>query len=108
MFGIKFVGEANFHKALHKFDDAKIEKALDLMALATEREAKIRCPVRTGRLRNSITTAKRKKVRYVGTSVHYAFYVHNGTYKMPARPFLLQGFEAMKRKYKTIIEKAFT
>ena len=106
IFSIQLSGLNNIQKKMQGMaSNEKIEKMLDLLALEVEREAKIRCPVRTGRLRNSITTAKKQKERYVGTSVSYAPYVHNGTYKMAARPFLLQAFLDVKRRYAAIAKK---
>lgn len=60
------------------------------------------CPVDTGVLRDSIEVTPglmqaRRRITYnVGTRVYYAGFVHNGTVKMPARPFLTQAL-AMER-----------
>lgn len=65
-----------------------------------ERKAKTLCPVRTGRLRASIdtevfTTDEGIGVR-VGSNVNYAHWVHDGTRRMPARPFLLDALDAAR------------
>lgn len=75
-------------------------------ALAIERGAKQRVPVRSGNLKNSIK-ANAKEARSAlraeveaggagntGTSVEYAVYVELGTVRMPARPFFTPAVEA--------------
>jgi hypothetical protein len=61
--------------------------------LRVESEAKVGCPVDTGRLRVSITTVPAVDddgTGYVnvGTNVDYAVFVHDGTRFMQGRPFL--------------------
>lgn len=52
-------------------------------------------PYRTGKLRGTLEANKPHygDVSVGGDEAPYAVYVHNGTYKMAARPFLLQAFE---------------
>ena len=50
--------------------------------------AKKRCPVKTGRLRRSITGDKDGISAYLGTNVEYAENVENGTSRTKAKPFL--------------------
>ena len=52
--------------------DGAIERILESWGLNAERYAKEKCPVDTGRLRNSITHAKDEKTMYIGTNVEYA------------------------------------
>lgn len=42
-------------------------------------------------------------VGYTGTNVDYAVYVHNGTVKMEARPFLTEGFLEVKDQAPALI-----
>lgn len=67
------------------------------LAAKAETAAKARCPVDTGRLRGSINwrivIEGGQLVAYVGTNVSYAIYVHEGTSRMPGRPFLVQGVQ---------------
>jgi len=71
--------------------------------------ARIFCPVKTGALRDSIRLEKRGEhlVALVaggpgfinpetGREVDYAVYVHEGTSRMPARPFLTQAIQREK------------
>lgn len=73
------------------------EDALDIVANLTQSDAKDDCPVDTGKLQKSIKIYKRRLLRQIGTNVPYGIYVHNGTYKMPARPYLLNAFEANRQ-----------
>lgn len=43
----------------------------------------------------------------VGSNVEYAEYVHNGTSKMPGRPFLREGIEQTKDDMQRQVEKIF-
>jgi len=64
---------------LHK----KINLALNDMGLLVEGRAKIRCPVKSGRLRNSITYAVDGNKVEIGTiGVDYASFVEYGTKSM--------------------------
>ncbi len=51
--------------------------ALEAIGLTAERHAKEKCPVDTGRLRNSISHAVRadEQAAYIGTNVEYAIYI---------------------------------
>lgn len=74
-------------------------------------QAKQRTPVDTGRLRSSIGTgagkAKVKKmVGYVGTNVEYSVYVHEGTSRMRARPFLKTALSKTRNRIKKILEQS--
>ena len=42
----------------------------------------------------------------VGTNVEYAPFVHEGTRRMAARPFLVQGMEASRTEIERILERA--
>ena len=75
-----------------KFDITDIEKEiqeeLEESAYEIEKESKRLCPVDTGYLRSSIGTEVSDLEVNIGTDVYYAGYVHDGTYRMEARPFL--------------------
>ena len=59
----------------------------------------------TGNLEGSINyrVNKYNKTVAIGTNVHYAKYVHEGTYKLHGRPFLRDG---VKNNIKRIMEIA--
>lgn len=58
---------------------AQIQVGLEMIGLTAERYAKLKCPVDTGALRNSITHTVKDKTAYIGTNVEYGKYVELGT-----------------------------
>lgn len=75
--------------------------AITKSAFRVEREAKILSPVDTGRLRSSINTSYGFGPLGIGakvaTNTEYAIFVHEGTARMKARPFMKQAVELAKR-----------
>lgn len=71
--------------------------------------AKKRCPVDTGRLRNSIAFRIEEGgfAGVVGTNVHYAPHVEFGTRRMRARPYLLPALEEERPKFYQRLRAAF-
>lgn len=69
-------------------------------ALNVQAGAKRRCPVKTGRLRNSIAVEMigSGMEAHVGTNVHYAPMVEFGTRRMAARPYLFPALEEERPK----------
>lgn len=86
-----------------------IEKALEEVGITAEAYAKLKCPVDTGRLRNSITHAveSSEKAVYIGTNVEYAPYVEMGTSRQKAQPYLRPAATEHTEEYKRIIESQF-
>lgn len=64
---------------LNSLSTAEIRDCLTSSALLVSNEARINCPVDTGRLRSSITFQVNDDFATVGTNVDYAPYVHYGT-----------------------------
>lgn len=66
----------------------------------TEGLAKLRVPVATGALKNSIATSVDVRgdvvVGEVGTNLHYAPYIEFGTRNMAAQPFLVPAFDRVR------------
>ncbi len=81
------------------FKTADIEKIvqqeLTKSANQIKKQAKANCPVDTGRLKKSIDTEIGDLEVDIGTDVYYASYVHDGTYRMEARPFLESAAETV-------------
>lgn len=102
--------KSNFKK-ISKTASNEVEQALINGALMVERDAKIKAPVDTGRLRQSLSYqeenfgSKNPAVK-VGTNVDYAPPVEFGTSKMAARPFLRPAFNENKDKILKEIAKA--
>ena len=76
---------------------ANTEDALDIVANPTQSDAKDNCPVDTGALQADIEIYSAKLRRQIGNNRDYALPVHNGTYKMAGRPYLLNAFEANRQ-----------
>ena len=60
---------------VNKALDSAIQRSLIEIGLIAEGNAKVNCPVDTGRLRNSITNEHDDTTVYVGTNVEYATHV---------------------------------
>ena len=72
----------NLDRLLSKFDnlqDIDLTAPLTQACLLVENEAKRKCPVDTGQLRQSITHNVEDNVGTIGTNVEYAPYVEYGT-----------------------------
>ena len=92
-----------------EFKDAlpeQIERALIAIGATAEGYAKEKCPVDTGRLRNSISYATDDDSVYIGTNVEYAAYVELGTSKSKARPYLKPAAENHTNEYRSLAESA--
>ena len=85
-----------------------IARALEAIGIEAENDAAAITPVDTGRLKNSMTHAVNAGEKYVavGTNVEYAQYVHNGTSRQKAQPFLTDAVTHNAGKYRQIAEKA--
>jgi HK97 gp10 family phage protein len=85
------IDQGAIHNLLNS-ENGDIAKELLKRAIQVERSAKRYCPVRTGRLRASITHSLEHDARgiyaTVGSNVHYAIYVEMGTRHMRARSYL--------------------
>ena len=93
-------------------DATELEKAiqeeLEASAYQIEKQAKANCPVDTGYLRNSIKADVDNLEANIGTDVFYAPFVHDGTYKMEARPFLESAAETVLDDIEDRIADAIT
>ena len=79
---------------------AQIEEELDRVADQTQSDAKDNCPVATGALQDDIKVYAEPFKRTVGNmDIPYAIYVHNGTWKMKARPYLFNAAEMNKQSF---------
>lgn len=107
---------------------AAIHRALVRIGMQAERFAKEKCPVDTGRLRNSIANKVSDDAAYIGTNVEYGPYIELGTGKyypggrptpwvykddkgnwhmthgQRAKPFLKPAAANHARTYKNILE----
>ena len=83
-----------------------IAKALTMIGLKAEGNAKNACPVDTGRLRNSITNAidTDENAVYIGTNVEYAPYVELGTSRRKPHPYLKPAAADHADEYRAILK----
>ena len=92
---------------LNRAIQGSVDQALMLESMVSM--AKVFCPVDTGALQGSIRAERREPYTamlvaggadYIhpktGKSVDYAVHVHEGTSRMPARPFLTQAVQREK------------
>lgn len=76
-----------------KYPGNAIERAVSHTADVVLEKAKEFCPVRTGKLKNSISCVKEKNSATVFTSVDYATAVELGTSRQKPQPYLSRGIE---------------
>ena len=89
--------------------DINTDEAVQSVAYDVEGDAKIKAPVDTGALKNSIHTEKQKsKLYWVADGVNYGVYQELGTYKMAAQPFMGPAVEVvagrLAEKFKRLFE----
>jgi len=93
---INITARPTFEKLGSAFKDIKlgmaIQKGIETLAYATERYSKIIAPKDTGTMARSIDVRTGRLKAEIGPHVDYAIYVHEGTHKMGARPFMEWGY----------------
>jgi HK97 gp10 family phage protein len=113
---VKIEGLSDVNSAFKKLQKACPEaakKAITKAALLVEKEAKLRCPVDTGRLRSSITHEITEEFggnangALVGTNTEYAPHVEFGTRKQKAQPYLIPALQEAVTRIKTFFEYEF-
>jgi HK97 gp10 family phage protein len=101
---------SRFQEEIQKMKERR-EKTIKQIAIFVEAEAKLRAPVRTNRLRSSITHEDKHyethSIAYIGTNVEYAPYVEFGVVSknIPAQPYLRPAIEENRDKIKEMIKK---
>ena len=100
----------NFDRA-RKWIDKSSWETLKNIGEFLVREAKFRCPVDTGFLRSKTKYYLSKmgidKFLTIGNNVEYAVFVHEGTRKMRARPFIRDAVMANIGRVQVIAKKAW-
>ena len=76
-----------------KYPVKAIERAVSCIADIALETAKEHCPVRTGKLKNSIACTKEKDRAVIFTDVDYAAAVELGTSRQKPQPYLSRGME---------------
>lgn len=91
-----------------KQDRIATDRQLELSSKRIERMAKVKAPVDTGALKNSIFSAKAGNLTYKVTAPqHYAIYVEKGTRKMRAQPYLKPALDAERPKLISNLRKLY-
>lgn len=102
------IGNDNREAAKSAISQA-IAASLEEIGLVAEGYAKRKCPVDTGRLRNSIThqveAGERSGKVYIGTNVEYAEYVELGTFRQKEQPYLKPAAADHASTYRSIVRK---
>lgn len=109
---IQISGLTNLRKRFDRLPEKSKKLVRDALLKAgyiVEGASKRETPVDTGRLRASISVSNSLLLRaepHVVISPHtkYAQYVHQGTRRMTARPFMTKGYESSKAKIKGIMK----
>lgn len=84
-----------------------LSRGLEQVGLAADGHAKAKCPVDTGRLRNSITHVQLDAHHEaIGTNVEYGRYVELGTSRADAQPFLVPAASEHSSEYRAIMRAA--
>ena len=84
-----------------------IARGLEQVGIAAEGHAKAKCPVDTGRLRNSIAHGQLDAHHEaIGTNVEYGRYVELGTSRADAQPFLVPAASEHSSEYRAIMRAA--
>lgn len=76
-----------------RYPEKAIASAISYTADIALEEAKAQCPVKTGRLKNSIACSKEKNKAIIFTNVEYAAAVELGTSRQKPQPYLSRGIE---------------
>ena len=123
------IAENNIDVVLDELSKSE-EAILEAIGLQAESYAKLKCPVKTGLLRNSIThaiggkgaaetqyqddngeqsgsyegTAPDEKAVFIGTNVEYAAEVEMGTDKVRSRPYIEPAVTEHGEEYRKIAE----
>ena len=83
-------------------------RELDLSSKRIERMAKVKAPVDTGALKNTIFSATAGNLTYKVTAPqHYAIYVEKGTRKMRSQPYLKPALDAERPKLISNLRKLY-
>ena len=82
-----------------------LSKKIKEYAFLIERESKKVTPVDTGRLRASIGVTLRPMGATIQPDTHYAYWVHQGTRYVDARPYMFWGAETASQGFEEKMAK---
>ena len=93
-------------EAIRKLEIAN-QAGLTAAAILVQGQAKLLCPVDTGRLRNSIVYQVSKDDATIGTDVEYAAYVEFGTRGRKPKSYLRLAIDKNKQEIKDVFRKEY-
>ena len=96
----------NSNDVKNAYEQAR-ERSLEIIGLTAEKYAKLIVPVRTSRLKNSITHEVEDKAVYIGTNVEYGPDVEFGNIHQKAQPYLRPSATDHPETYKQIVVDEF-
>ncbi len=111
MTNIKVTITPSFYTLAKRFGNVRVTKFLGeqikKLAFMIERESKQRTPVDTGRLRASIRVSPKitPLQQIIQPNTNYAFFVHEGTRYMRARPFMTLGSKEASKQFEPMFAK---
>lgn len=101
---MKFTMSVDNTEQFKKLLDGKKKEILEEAGRFVSGEAKLRAPVDTGKLRDSLTEQMNGQDQVdIGTVVEYSDYVELGTSRQDAQPYLLPAFEENIEAIKSIM-----
>lgn len=99
---IKFTDNS---KEVNKAISKALAQALKISATNVQSEAKRRVPRDTGLLSKEIEVSIKDNEAFVYDNAEYAGYVHNGTFKQSAQPFLKDAFKAKQSEVNRVFKQ---
>ncbi len=88
-----------------KFSENAVKRAVLRTAEAAFSAARKNCPVKTGRLKNSITVGMEGRTAKIYTDVEYAAEVELGAGRKRPKPYLSKGIAEAKKQAADIFRK---
>lgn len=106
---VKFIKLQNPLENPSSEQEEKIKQAFKAVVLQMRNEAVNNCPVDTGALKSDVASHQfevNENTFEIGSSMEYASYVHDGTHKIPARPFIDHAIDQLEDQLSVVISKA--
>ena len=89
-------------------EEEEIRKAFKSVVLQMRNEAVKNCPVDSGTLKGSVASHPievNENTFQIGSEKDYAIYVHDGTSKMAARPFIEHAIDQLEDQFEVVIDR---
>lgn len=106
---VKIIEVKNSLNDISNTDMSEVKKAFKYVVIQMRNLAVEKCPYDTGALRSDVASHKlevNENTMQIGSSMDYASYVHDGTHKIPARPFIDYAIDQYEDQIEVMIGKA--